>query len=198
MPIKDGNGSGYKTMPALAQATRKVLESISPGPIGRTVGQGLAATLTSGWAWVCCARSHCPPSPGHCHCCCTLPGCHRASPGLLPPPGSGLQGQSPGPMGPSPDSSEEIRSYLHPRTGMYKLPVSHEAHHGTVPTSGRQIQAVEESSGIVIGPKEGAMSMTPKGVSDTHHTYWQFRHLGEPGCAAHVAWAVSQDKPPTG
>lgn len=33
----------------------------------------------------------------------------------------------------------KIRSYLHPRTGMYKLPVSHEAHHGTVPTSGRQI-----------------------------------------------------------
>lgn len=42
---------------------------------------------------------------------------------------------------------------------------------------------MEESSDIVIGAKEGAMSMTPKGVSDTHHTYWQFRHLGEPSLA---------------
>lgn len=47
-----------------------------------------------------------------------------------------------------------------------------------VPTPGRQIQAVEESSDIVIGPMEGAMSMTSKGVSDTHHIYWQLGHPG--------------------
>lgn len=64
---------------------------------------------------------------------------------------------------------------------MDKLPVSHEAHHGTVPTSGRQIQPVEEPSDIVIGPKEGAT--TSKGVSDTHHTYWQLGHLGGPSLA---------------
>ena len=27
------------------------------------------------------------------------------------------------------------------------------------------------------------MSMTSKGVSDTHHTYWELRHLGGPALA---------------
>lgn len=113
VPTEDGNGNREGTMPALVQATEKASESISPGSMDCVVGLWLPVILTSGWAWVYCAHSRCPQFLGHCHCCCTLPGCHRASPGLPPPPGSGLQGQNPGPVVPSPESNEEICSHLH-------------------------------------------------------------------------------------
>lgn len=180
VPIEDGNGSGDKTMPALAQATegcwrtclqipqavllaRDCLQPLPQGGLGCAVHTLVVLHLWATVTVVALLQAVIEQAQVLFH---LLGLVHR------------VRVQD---LWESPESSEETWIYLYPTAGRSKLPVSPEVHHGTAPTLGRQIQAGEEPSDIVTGPKEGAMSMTPKGV--THHTSWQSGHLGGPSLA---------------